>query len=550
MLLGGYRRAVYFPAKAGSNDGIKSADSEWTTMQLTYLGHAGFCVETAGALIIMDPWLSPEGAFDSAWFQFPRNHHLASLVHKKLSDSSKECFLYVSHEHHDHFDPEFLSRLPCKNFTFVVPRFQRAALRSAVAGYGARAVIASGHGETVPIPGGHLKLYLDDSGLNRDSAILLKADDQCFLNFNDCKLYDQLPAIVQDQGPISVFASQFSGATWHPTCYDYAPEEYERISQHKLMSKFEMVARAIETSRARFYLPSAGPPCFLDPTLMHLNFERINIFPRAPKFLEFLRPRLADSPTLPVGINPGDVLEVDSGRLDAKSGERVNEENLREYLESYAAQYSGFFADRQCRSLEEGAHSILERLRVQLERKLSAFTLHHKIRVPLYFSLSDFQTSMVRIDFPARAVEIVSGIRESEYYSLSTPSWQIARVLDGAITWEDFALTFRMRLNRRPDVYQTLIQGFLLMEPEDMNWFCARLLEIEGRQKRVIVEAGGTRYSIDRFCPHQGGDLSQGWPEQDRLWTCPRHRWQFALDKEGQCLTSNASIHAVCLENE
>jgi UDP-MurNAc hydroxylase len=83
-----------------------------------------------------------------------------------------------------------------------------------------------------------------------------------------------------------------------------------------------------------------------------------------------------------------------------------------------------------------------------------------------------------------------------------------------------------------------------------MNWFCARLLDIEESQKRVVVEAGGTRYSINRYCPHQGGDLSLGWLEQGKLWTCPRHRWQFDLEKDGQCTTSNTSISAVCLEND
>src|SRR5258708_1955765 len=104
-------------------------------MQLTYLGHAGFCVETADAVIIMDPWLSPDGAFDSAWFQFPQNHHLAPFVRRKLSDSGKQRFVYVSHEHHDHFDPAFLSSLPNKDITYVLPHFQRDALRSAASQY-------------------------------------------------------------------------------------------------------------------------------------------------------------------------------------------------------------------------------------------------------------------------------------------------------------------------------------------------------------------------------------------------------------------------------
>ena len=214
-------------------------------MQIAYLGHAGFLVETDRAIVVMDPWLSPEGAFDSAWFQYPCNHHLAPFVRDKLQDSRKERFIYVSHEHHDHFDLDFLKTLPVSDFTFVVPHFQRDALRTQLASLRTGTVLSCTHGQQLDIPGGYVKLYLDDSGMNRDSGILVKSGADSFLNFNDCKLYDQVSSIAKDAGHISAFACQFSGATWHPTCYDYAPAEYQRISRHKLTTKFEMVARAI-----------------------------------------------------------------------------------------------------------------------------------------------------------------------------------------------------------------------------------------------------------------------------------------------------------------
>jgi UDP-MurNAc hydroxylase len=498
----------------------------------------------------MDPWLSPEGAFDSAWFQFPRNHHLAPFVREKLADPSKERFIYISHEHQDHFDRKFLGTLDCREITFVVPRFERAALRTAVRAYQAKQVITCGHEDVVPIPGGYLKLYLEDSGLNRDSAIFVNAEGQSFLNLNDCKLYDELARIVQRDGPISVFACQFSGATWHPICYDYLPEEYERISRQKVASKFETVARAIEMVKPRVYLPSAGPPCFLDPTLMHLNFERLNVFPRAAKFLSYLDTRLDQTTTQALSMAPGAVLDVDSAQIVRDGTERPTEENLGEYLSSYAEPYASRFAKWQGESSEQKLCALLERLRDALEHKLSALTLNERVNVPLYFGFTDASSYMVRVDFSRRIVEPVTGISDQDYYSLAAPSWQVARILDAEITWEDFALTFRMRLNRSPDVYQTLIQGFLLMEPEDMNWLCARLQEIEQRRKRTVVEAGGTRYSIDRYCPHGGADLSQGWSEQGRFWVCPRHRWQFALDKAGQCVANNASVNAICLESD
>lgn len=519
-------------------------------MQITFLGHAGFCVETDQAIVVMDPWLSPIGAFDSAWFQFPCNHHLADGLRDKLKSSEKQCFVYISHEHRDHFDPDFLVSLSNENVTFVVPRFRRAALRAEISRFRPKALVACDHGQSLPIPGGELRMYLDDSGLNRDSSILIRADEQIFLNMNDCKLYDELSSIVRQQGPITALACQFSGATWHPTCYEYAQADYDRISYQKLTSKFEMVARAIEAVNPRVYLPSAGPACFLDPSLMHLNFEPVNIFPRAYRFLEYLRPRLANSMTKALDIAPGDVLDLGTAEFVSKAKERFEEQDVEPYLRSYAARYSKLFADLQIPRSDEGVGDVQDRLRLELERKLAAFTLHERVRVPVYFQLSDSPETMLRIDFPRRAVDIVSDICESDYYSISCPRWQISRVLDRKLTWEEFALTFRMRLKRCPDKYQTLIQGFLLMEAEDMNSFCDKFVAIEERKNRVIVDAGGTRYSIDQYCPHQGANLNEGWLDQGRLWTCPRHRWQFALDKGGRCLTSDASINAVCMEGD
>ena len=54
-------------------------------MQIGYLGHAGFVVETEGAVVVADPWVSRHGAFGSSWMQLPQNHHLAPLVRQNKS---------------------------------------------------------------------------------------------------------------------------------------------------------------------------------------------------------------------------------------------------------------------------------------------------------------------------------------------------------------------------------------------------------------------------------------------------------------------------------
>ena len=519
-------------------------------MQITFLGHAGFLVESESAVLVADPWLSPSGAFDASWFQFPRNHHLAALVQEKLADGSKARYLYISHEHKDHFDKVFLDSIQCRDFTVILPNFDRPALAEAMSGYGCSDIVLAEDQEEVKISGGTLKLYLDDSELNRDSAMLLKADGQAFLNLNDCRINDALPVIRREEGSIDVLATQFSGANWHPVCYDYSPQRYEAISKKKVMAKFNAVAQGIKTISPTFYLPSAGPPCFLDPTLLSINFQPTNIFPQAWALTRYLERRFPAAETAWPQLMPGDVLDVTAGSVRALGTERVDEGGFRRYIEDYAAMYGGFFQARQDLYGTSEPVSLLERLRETLRWKLDALELHARVTTNLYFGFTDVPDMMLRVNFPERDIAMCRGVDEADFYRILAPSWEVARVLENRISWEDFAHTFRLRLTRAPDVYQTIISAFIRLEPEDLNRFCHKILNIESRQERIVKEANGTRYVVDRYCPHQGGDLLYGWIEDGRYLTCPRHGWKYDLENDGICPDNAGTVHAVCLEED
>jgi len=161
-------------------------------MKITYLGHAGFL-----------------------WFQFPCNHHLLELVQEKLQTQGKEKYIYVSHEHKDHFCQWTLERLDSKDFTFVIPKFRRPVLHDLIQKIPCKKILLCEFDTQIKIPDGYLKIYAEDSELNRDSGILVSAEGKRFLNINDCKIHDRLARIRMDEGEIHAFAAQFSGATWH-----------------------------------------------------------------------------------------------------------------------------------------------------------------------------------------------------------------------------------------------------------------------------------------------------------------------------------------------
>ncbi|RYZ34919.1 MAG: MBL fold metallo-hydrolase [Myxococcaceae bacterium] len=513
-------------------------------MRITFLGHAGFAVETAGALVVMDPWLTPRGAFDSAWMQLPRNHHLAPRVRELLETPGKERFLYISHEHKDHFDPEFLASLSRRDFTVLVPRFKRAELQDLFAKYGCKRVIACEDSREIPIKGGYIKLFVSEQGTNRDSSVMVRGDGQCFLNINDCKMHDRLARVIAEEGPIDVFSAQFSGAIWHPTCYEYPRETYSAISRKKRDSKFEAVARALESVHPRAYVAAAGPAAFLDPSLYALNFEDVNIFPRAPDLFAFLEERLLDAPTRYLEPMPGDVLDAGTLEFVSQVPERVTQENFKSYLAQYATDMAHLFTERRRSLSREDVDAILSRLHVELQRKLDLLDLHERVGMPLYVELLEAPTRLLRVDFKHRRVEVVPEIRDTTRYAMKVSASDIVRVLDRHLNWEDFLLSFRLRLSRTPDVYEPVLHGFLGVEVEDIREFCDGIRATESHKERTVVEAGGKRFSIQRFCPHQGADLSEGWVEEGRYVVCPRHRWQFDLHNEGACKTNNSSLCA------
>src|SRR5919201_5651912 len=103
-------------------------------MEITSLGHAGLRVDGPDMTMLMDPWLSEFGAFQSSWFQFPRNDHLdvAAL---------RDCdWVTVSHEHLDHADLSVLTALP-ERTRVLIPAYQSPNHRERLLRSGVRNVI-------------------------------------------------------------------------------------------------------------------------------------------------------------------------------------------------------------------------------------------------------------------------------------------------------------------------------------------------------------------------------------------------------------------------
>lgn len=77
-----------------------------------------------------------------------------------------------------------------------------------------------------------------------------------------------------------------------------------------------------------------------------------------------------------------------------------------------------------------------------------------------------------------------------------------------------------------------------------------KYVEIDGYRLAVFLH-DSKPYVMDNTCPHAGGEMSQGWIDNDGCAVCPWHSWSFDL-QTGQLKGSQTvaiRIYPVRVEN-
>src|SRR5688572_30207174 len=90
-------------------------------MDIQFFGHNCFIVGNETAQIVIDPWLTENGAFYGSWFQWPVNHALVPVLIEKIA--RKRTYIYISHEHQDHFDIDTLKNLQKHCPDVLIPNY-------------------------------------------------------------------------------------------------------------------------------------------------------------------------------------------------------------------------------------------------------------------------------------------------------------------------------------------------------------------------------------------------------------------------------------------
>jgi UDP-MurNAc hydroxylase len=510
-------------------------------VRITSVGHAGFLIETHAGSILCDPWVNP--AYFASWFPFPDN---SALDWDTLGDCD---YLYISHLHKDHFDAKHLHEHINKDAVVLLPDYPVLDLRNELQKLGFHRFFETTDAvkHRVSGPNGDLDIMIialraPADGPIGDSALVVSDGVTTALNMNDARPVD-FAALTSEFEHVDVHMLQYSGAIWYPMVYDMPARARQAFGVQKRQRQMDRARQYIAAVGASWVVPSAGPPCFLDPELSQLNDDHgdpANIFPDQMVFLDQMRSHGQDRGLLMI---PGSTANFTGTSLNSLQHPLPAEEvkaifttGKAAYIADYAARMAPVLAAEKASWAPAAGDSLLEPLRALFEPiMLQSGEICDGIGYPVALALRgrDHQETIV-LDFPKRAVREPIANEKFRYGFEIAPELVRTVLRDSEPDWvNSIFLSVRFKAWRVGGYNEYLYTFFKCLTNERIAYADGWFAETHDDTASITLDG----WEIQRRCPHLKADLSKFGVVEGNTLTCNLHGWQWNLDN-GRCLTS------------
>lgn len=257
-------------------------------MKVQYLKSASVLVEHDGVRVLCDPWLT-DGIYYGSWYHYPP----LEITPEDFSDVD---YIYISHVHPDHLDPETLRRLP-DHIPVLIANYKDRFVHRILKQCGFEQIIElQGHrpyrladdffievlGADFCDPAlcGHsfaCQPEPDRSTYALDTLAIFHGGGKVVVNTNDCPYGLTASAckyIVDHYGKVDFLLVGYAGAGPYPQCFEHQDEEaLMQKGEQKKRQFIRQCSDYLEALRPAYFLPFAGQYT-LGGKLWHLNRYR------------------------------------------------------------------------------------------------------------------------------------------------------------------------------------------------------------------------------------------------------------------------------------
>jgi UDP-MurNAc hydroxylase len=504
-------------------------------VRITGTGHASMRIDTDAGSILCDPWVNP--AYFASWFPFPDNSQL------DWEALGRTDYLYVSHLHRDHFDAAHLRRYVAKSATVLLPEYPTSELEDQLRELGFTRFLATKTNEVVELDGG-LRVMIQaltspTDGPIGDSSLWVEHNGVRLLNQNDARPTDL--SVFNELGHVHAHLLQFSGAIWYPMVYELPDAAKRAFGKQKRDRQFDRTFRYIDDLRADWVFPIAGPPCFLDEELWHLNDiagDEGNIFPDQQVFVDEYRKVGGNNAVV---LLPGTAVTLGPDTCVA----RQPVEDVRAFFEAKEEHLRGY-AERQRPVIEAAKASwrhpeidVLKEMKRRIEPLLDESTyLAQGVGGPVRLDLVDGEgdgavVESIVVDFPGRQVRRYADEKVRYRFRTGRPLVQHLLHIDEVDWVNSLFLSCRFSAARIGQYNEFVYSFFKCLSEERLQYAEGWYAEQKPDAEDVTLDG----WVVQRRCPHLKADLTRFGIIDGSTLTCQLHGWRFDL-ASGKCLTS------------
>jgi hypothetical protein len=263
-----------------------------TGISIQFLNHASVKILTDTVSIVSDPWLWGT-IFNNGW------DLIVDASEQLFPIAAESDFIWISHEHPDHFSPAFFRRLHDRkpHVLFQATRDSRVAQYLAARGFN---VIRVKHHERINVTLAE-RFMIGRNGLY-DSWSVFESGGRRILNLNDCiiKAKSELRALKKRIGHVDVLLTQFSFGGW------VGDSGKQVLHESAAKRRLDVVRTQLECLEPEYVIPFASFAWYSHEENAYLNAS-VN---RVPQFLEIC----AQTTSAAVVLKPLDIWRVGDAR--------------------------------------------------------------------------------------------------------------------------------------------------------------------------------------------------------------------------------------------
>jgi UDP-MurNAc hydroxylase len=288
---------------------------------IRWINHAGYELQTDGLRIVHDPWLDGF-AFQGAW-------SLVAGSNYGYDEFTGVDYLWISHEHPDHFAPAVLRKIPAdarRNITVLHQHTRDKRVISFCRKLGIAAQELPDR-QTITLKNG---VKITCGVVGQDSWSLIETSNGNYFNANDCVNTNWADLAHSLRRRVNILLTQFSYASWVGNPGDdarMAMQANEKISQ---------MEQQLAAFQPEILIPFASYVWFCRPENFHLN-SQVN---KIDKIYALFKDRLRT-----VVLYPGDIYHPGEA---FDSADAVNR-----YMIDLAAHHAPLPTDDKSSSMED-----------------------------------------------------------------------------------------------------------------------------------------------------------------------------------------------------